>query len=223
MRYLCLLIGPLVFSLLPRRPDSTAGGSPPHRYRCVYFGTAVHDPYRWMENLEDPATLRLDEGSKRVRTSGFREPSGSCRLLKRTHRHKCRCRHGWAPFRLPARECFFAGWLLATKRSSWSYTIHARELAESSSIQTRKSAANVNANLNMYTPDSGAARESRYRSRAGGRKTRRCVWLTWPQAKHSPTGSTGHALRFLHGLPYSSGFFYTRLPKLATATLKRSE
>ena len=210
-----LLIGLLVFSLLGAGPTPPPA-APVRTVIDMYFGTAVHDPYRWMENLKDPATQDWMKAQNQYARAVLASLPGRAAYLKEIAATSA------VPTRvgtvqIAGSRVFFRR--LAPGDQTIKLVVYDPRTRTSRVIfdPNETSAANVNANLNMYTPDSRGARVALSVASGGSEDaTLRVVDV-----------ATGHALpdqldraRFAipAWLPDSSGFFYTRLPKLATAT-----
>lgn len=216
MRDLRLLIGLLVFSLLGAGPTPPPA-APVRTVIDMYFGTAVHDPYRWMENLKDPATQDWMKAQNQYARAVLASLPGRDAYLKEiVATSAVPTRVGTV--QIAGSRVFFRR--LAPGDETIKLVVYDPRTRASRVIfdPNETSAANVNANLNMYTPDWRGARVALSVASGGSEDaTLRAVDV-----------ATGHELpdqldraRFAipAWLPDNSGFFYTRLPKLATATL----
>jgi prolyl oligopeptidase len=183
----------------------------------TYFGTAITDPYRWMENLEDPETKAWMKAENDYTRAVLASLPGRTAYLKEIVAMDA------APTRigtvqLAAPRIFFRQ--LAAGEQTIRLLVHDPRTQASRVIfdPNPTNDPNVNANLNMYTPDWNGARVAVLIASSGSENaTLRVI-----------DGTTGHTLvdeidraRFAipAWLPDGSGFFYTRLPKLGTAEL----
>jgi prolyl oligopeptidase len=220
MRNTSLLVGFLALSLLGVGPPPPPA-APIRTVVDTYFGTVVPDPYRWMENLDDPVTKEWMKAQNQYARAVFASLPGRAAYLREIVDMDV------APTRVGTVQ--LAGSLIFFRRlAPGEQTIKLLVLDPHTGTSrvifdpNEAHAANVNANLNMYAPDWQGARVALSVASGGSENaTLRVVDVAGAHALVDQVNRARFAIPAW--LPDSSGFFYTRLPKLASAELTRSK
>lgn len=211
-----LLVGLLAFSFLGAGPTPPPT-APVRPVTDTYFGTAIHDPYRWMENLADPATQEWMKAQNQYARALLASLPGRAAYLKEiVATSVVPTRVGTV--QIAGSRVFFRR--LAPRDETIKLVVYEPRTRASRVIfdPDEMHSANINANLNMYAPDWHGARVA-LSVASGGSEDATLRVVDVATGRVLPVQLDRARFAIPAWLPDGSGFLYTQLPKATKATL----